>query len=198
MTFGSPMYTAREESEQARPNIIFSNPSSFDITVQIMVTDNTAAGVNNTECTTDSPDNDYTMGLYDVTFNTMMVESFLEIPVCNDIVLEVNETFRLMIVSNSLHPNVTIGDPSKVEVTIIDNDRKLNQRSYVSLVGLILVAITVNFSQSTFQANESNGTLNGRAYVIAMLSNPSYTTTTVQVQSSNISASKSHNHTHIS
>ena len=131
VTFGSPMYTAREESEQARPNIIFSNPSSFDITVQIMVTDNTAAGVNNTECTTSSPNNDYTMGLYDVTFNTMMIEYFLEIPVCNDIVLEENETFRLMIISDSLHPNVTIGDPSQVQVTIIDNDRKLNQRLYL-------------------------------------------------------------------
>ena len=125
------MYITREESEQARPNLIFSNPSSFDITVQVMITDNTATGVNNTDCTANSPDNDYTMGLYNVTFNTMMTESFINISVCNDIVLEEDETFRLMIVSNSLHPNVTSDNPSQVEVTIIDNDRKLNQRLYL-------------------------------------------------------------------
>ena len=131
MTFGSPMYRTREESEQARCNLTFSNPSSFDITVQVMITDMSAAGVNNTECTANSPDNDYTMGLYSVTFNTMMTESFINISVCNDIVLEEDETFRLMIVSNSLHPNVTSDNPSQVEVTIIDNDRKLNQRLYL-------------------------------------------------------------------
>ena len=125
--FGTSAYPAREESELARPDLIFSNPSSFDITVQVMVTDVTAAGVNNTDCATLRPDNDYTMGLYNVTFNTMMTESFINIPICNDIVLEENETFRLMIVSDSLHDNVTSDNPSQVEVTIIDNDRKLKQ-----------------------------------------------------------------------
>ena len=43
-----------------------------------------------------------------------------------------------------------------------------------------------------FQANESNGTLNGTAEVIAILSNPSYTNTTVQVMSDDITASKLH------
>ena len=131
MSFGNPMYITREEYEQARLNMIFSNPSSFDITIQVMATDNTAAGVNNTECATLSPNNDYTMGLYNVTFNTSMTESFINISVCNDIVLEENETFSLMIVSNSLHANVTSGNPSQVEVTIMDNDRKLKQRLYL-------------------------------------------------------------------
>ena len=131
MSFGNPMYITREEYEQARLNMIFSNPSSFDITIQVMATDNTAAGVNNTECATLNPDNDYTMGLYNVTFNTSMTESFINISVCNDIVLEEDETFSLMIVSNSLHANVTSGNPSQVEVTIMDNDRKLKQRLYL-------------------------------------------------------------------
>ena len=48
-----------------------------------------------------------------------------------------------------------------------------------------------------FQANESNGTLNGRAEVLAILSNPSYTNTTVQVSSNDITASKSHTYARI-
>ena len=58
---------------------------------------------------------------------------------------------------------------------------------------LIFVAITITFTQSIFHANESNGTLNGRAEVMAILSNPSYTNTTVQVQSNDLTASKPRN-----
>ena len=49
-----------------------------------------------------------------------------------------------------------------------------------------------------YDANESNGTLNGRAEILANLSNPSSTNITVLVESNDISASKSHTHfTHI-
>ena len=113
-----------EETELASPILIFSNPSSFDITVQVMITDITATGVNNTDCVTLSHSNDYTMGLYNVTFTTMMTESVMSISICNDIVLEDNETFQLVIVSDSLHENVTSGSPNQTVITIIDNDRK--------------------------------------------------------------------------
>ena len=127
MSFDNSAYTTSEQLEQDRPNLVFSNPSSFDITVQVMTSDITATGVNDTECVDLSPDNDYTMGIYDVTFTTMMIMSSISIPVCNDIVLEENEMFRLTIVSDSLHVNVTIGAISQAEVAIMDNDRKLMQ-----------------------------------------------------------------------
>jgi len=47
-----------------------------------------------------------------------------------------------------------------------------------------------------YDANESNGTLNGRAEILANLSNPSSTNITVLVESNDISASKSHTHTY--
>ena len=97
----------------------------------MIATDITATGVNNTVCDNLSPDNDYTMGLYDVTFPTMMTMSSISIPVCNDIVLEENEMFRLTIVSDSLHVNVTVGTLSQAEVTIVDDDRKLMQPLYL-------------------------------------------------------------------
>ena len=134
VSFEDPSYTATEESEQGRSNLVFSNPSSFDITVQIMVTDTTAAGVNNTECDILGHSNDYTMGLYNVTFTAMNNKSFIDVPVCNDIVLEHNETFHLAIVSETLHVNVTTGNPDQASVIIIDNDRKFKQGSHIWLL----------------------------------------------------------------
>ena len=134
MSFGGSSYTTGEESEQGRSNLIFSNPSSFDISIQVMISDDTAVGVNNTECDTHSHSNDYTMGLYNVTITAMETESFINIPVCNDIVLEYNETFHLTIVSETLHVNVTSGNLDQASVTIIDNDRKFKQSLYIWLL----------------------------------------------------------------
>lgn len=135
------MYTFSEESEEARPNLRFSNPSSFDITIQVMITDGTAAGVNTTNCDARNPNNDYTMGLYDVTFSAMTTVSPISISVCNDIVLEDNEVFHLMIVSDSLHDNVTNGNPSQASATIIDNDRKFKQLKIASSVCMVTVIL---------------------------------------------------------
>ena len=130
--FSQQMFMYKEESEQARPSLIFSNPSSFNITIQVMVTDNTAVGVNNGGCIDVSSENDYEMGLYNVTFKAMVTESVIDIAICNDIVLEDNETFSLSIISNSLHDNVTSDSPNQATVTIIDNDRKSIQLSIYS------------------------------------------------------------------
>ena len=133
--FGDPSYTAREESGQARSNLVFSNPSSFDITIQVIVTDDTAAGVNNnTKCDALSHSNDYTMGLYSVTFTAMKTESFINVSICNDIVLEYDETFHLAIVSETLHVNVTTGDLDQASVIITDNDRKFKQGYYPAVI----------------------------------------------------------------
>ena len=134
MNFGGSLYTAREESEQGRSNLIFSNPSSFDIIIQVMITDDTAVGVNNTECDILGHSNDYTMGLYNVTITAMETESFINIPVCNDIVLEHDEAFHLAIVSETLHVNVTSGNLDQASLSIIDNDRKFKQFLHIWLL----------------------------------------------------------------
>ena len=134
MNFGGSSYTAREESEQGRSNVIFSNPSSFDIIIQVMITDDTAVGVNNTDCDTLSHSNDYTMGLYNVTITAMETESFINIPVCNDILLEYDEAFHLAIVSETLHVNVTSGNLDQASLSIIDNDRKFKQFLHIWLL----------------------------------------------------------------
>ena len=136
MSFGGSSYTTEEESEQGHSNLIFSNPSSFDISIQVMMTDDTAVGVNNTthNCDIHSHSNDYIMGLYNVTFTAMQTESFINIPVCNDIVLEHDEAFHLAIVSETLHVNVTSGNLDQASLSIIDNDRKFKQFLHIWLL----------------------------------------------------------------
>ena len=118
------MYDVMEGNGIIRPELIFSNPSSFDITVQVMATDNTAAGVNNTECATLSPNNDYTLGLYNVTFPANVTTRSVDIPVCDDRVFEGDESFSVSIISNSSPDNVNSGSLSQATVIIIDDDCK--------------------------------------------------------------------------
>jgi len=53
-----------------------------------------------------------------------MIMQFVNITICDDNVLEEDETFSLTIVSNSNPDNVTNGSLDNVTVTIVDNDRK--------------------------------------------------------------------------
>ena len=119
------MYDVMEGNGVVRPELIFSNPSSFDITVQVMVTDISAAGVNSTECVPLNPDNDYTMGLYNITFPVNVTTRLVDIPVCDDRVFEGDERFSILIVSNSSPDNVISGSLDQATVIILDDDCKL-------------------------------------------------------------------------
>ena len=108
----------------AQVELMLSNPSSFEIIVRLMTNDGTATSVNNSECVMADSDNDYLYGLYIGTFPADETSTYVDIPICNDIVLEGDETFSISIVSSS-HPNVVKnGSPDHVNITIIDNDGK--------------------------------------------------------------------------
>ena len=68
---------------------------------------------------------DYVSGPYTVTFPAGMTEVSFSVGITDDNILESNERFQLSINSSSLPNRVTIGNPSEVTVTIVDNDRKL-------------------------------------------------------------------------
>ena len=70
-------------------------------------------------------DDDYISGPYNVTFPAGMTEVSLNVTVMDDNVLESNERFQLSINSSSLPNRVSVDNPSVVDVTIVDNDRKL-------------------------------------------------------------------------
>ena len=124
VSFSQTMYNVVENNGSVQPVLIFSNPSSFDITVQVVTNDISAVGVNTTNCSTISGDNDYTMGLYNVTFPANVTTRTFDIPICDDMVLEDYESFSISIVSNSLPDNVTIGSFGQATIMIIEDDSK--------------------------------------------------------------------------
>ena len=125
VNFSQAIYVVVENNGSVQAELVFSNPASFDITVQVIVSDVSAVGVNNTECTTVNSENDYTMGLYNVTFPANVTVGVIDIPVCDDIVLEEDESFNISVVSQSLADNVTVGSVNQATVVIVDYDRKL-------------------------------------------------------------------------
>ena len=124
MNFSQPSFSFGERGEIAEPVIMFSNPSSFSISVHVETNDITATGVNTSKCLLFKSKNDYRAGVYTVTIPVNITLQRMNISVCNDIVLEVDEQFSVTILSNSHPDNVTIGNPSQAIVTIEDNNRK--------------------------------------------------------------------------
>ena len=67
---------------------------------------------------------DYDSGPYSVTFVTEETSASFDVPITDDDILENDENFKLSINSTSLPKDVTVGDPSDISVTILDNDGK--------------------------------------------------------------------------
>ncbi|XP_065918913.1 sodium/calcium exchanger Calx-like [Dysidea avara] len=126
--FSKQKYTYKEgnKGSEISVNLIFNNPSSSDIILQVQNSDFTATG-----------DVDYTSGPYIVTFPAGMITASFNIPILDDNVLENDEQFQLSIIFNSLPDRVTISDPSQTTVTIRDDDD-----------------ITVTFKQSMYYVDE--------------------------------------------
>ena len=127
VSFGQAQYSLGEGmddvgSGNALVQLMFSNPSSFDIIIFVISNDITATGVNGSQCLETGGTSDYQSGIYTVMFPANATLQVVDIPICDDSVLEENETFGLTIFSNSHPDNVTNGSPDHVSVTIIDND----------------------------------------------------------------------------
>ena len=67
---------------------------------------------------------DYNSGPYTVQFDARVTRVPFNVSINNDDILEGNETFNLMINTQSLPSGVTVGDHSQTKVTIQANDRK--------------------------------------------------------------------------
>jgi len=112
------------DNNSTQVELIFSNPSSFEIIVFVMPNDITAMGLNSNQCLMTSGVSDYLYGVYAVTFPANVTLQTVDIPICDDRVLEQDELFSLSIVSNSHSGNVTNGSPDQVNIIIVDNDSK--------------------------------------------------------------------------
>ncbi|XP_065910088.1 uncharacterized protein [Dysidea avara] len=141
--------------------LMLSNPSSFDIIVVVASSNITAIGLNSSK---HMKSNMY--GVYNVTFLSNVTSQFVDIPICDDSVLEEDETFSLTIVSNSHPDNVTNGSPDNVIVTTDP--------------------ITVHFMKSVYLMD-----INRKSVQLALdLSNPSSVDIIIQVKIMDINATE--------
>ena len=67
---------------------------------------------------------DYGSGTYQVTFTAGTTEALFNVSLTDDNIFERNENFMITIDTFSLPSNVTVGDPNRVTVIIVDNDGK--------------------------------------------------------------------------
>ena len=65
---------------------------------------------------------DYRSGPYEVTFAAGTTEASFNVSLTDDNIFESNENFMITIDPSSLPSDVTVGDPRRVTVIIMDND----------------------------------------------------------------------------
>ena len=70
-------------------------------------------------------DDDFNSGTITVKIEAGVTSTSVNITVQDDQVLEINEEFELIIVSDSLPDTLISGSPNVALITIVDNDRKL-------------------------------------------------------------------------
>ena len=67
---------------------------------------------------------DYGSGSYEVTFTAGTTEASFNVSLTDDNIFESNENFMITIDPSSLPNNVTVGEPRRVTVIVVDNDGK--------------------------------------------------------------------------
>lgn len=72
----------------------------------------------------DGTEIDYTPGPYSLTIPAGLTNASYDVVISNDILLEDNETFYLVISPSSLPSGVTVGDINQATVIIINDDSK--------------------------------------------------------------------------
>jgi len=125
VNFSQLQYRVAEDSGNVQIELLFSNPSSFDIVVHVMWDDITATGLNSSECVESDGTRDYLYGVSNVTFPADTIMQFVDITICDDNVLEEDEAFNLTIISNYNPDNIINGSPDNVTIVIVDDDCKL-------------------------------------------------------------------------
>jgi len=104
-----------EDNGVTQVRLILSNPSSFDISV-LVIYNIIAMGLNNSKHL--ESNNNHLNGVHNLTFPANATLQTIDIPICNDSVLEEDKTLSLIIGSNSHSDNVTNGSPDHIIVTI--------------------------------------------------------------------------------
>ena len=131
--FNQSVYNVDEDAGPAQPVLVLTNPSSSDITVQVITEDGSATGeycsIASTNCCSvitnvTGGGVDYTSRPYNVTFPAGVTMVTFDVPINDDNKVEGNEIFNLTLDLSSLPSVVTTGIPLQATVTIADDDCK--------------------------------------------------------------------------
>ena len=128
INFSQSTYSVNENDVSVQPELILSNPSVFDIILEIMDISIDLIGIINTYRSIDllttqlilfSLD-EYISGPYEAIFLSGSIRYVVNITIVDDNLLEPAESFNLTI--DSLSGDATIGDLDHTVISIIDND----------------------------------------------------------------------------
>ena len=131
VSFNQPSYSHIEGAGPVQPILVLSNPSSTEITVEVMNTNVSASG--GSECihmlsyvVLTGGGVDYDSGPYTVTFPAGVTIVSFDVPINDDNILEDNENFNLYIanIATLFISRVFSGDLNQSTVTIMDTDSK--------------------------------------------------------------------------
>jgi len=131
VNFSQSLYATIENSTTVQPMLLLTNPSSTNIRVEVVSTNDTALGkhtctyasiiiVFHAICLGRGIDYDSRLISLEIPAGTTSLNFSVEI--VDDNVLEDFETFNLTINSFSLPANVSVTTPNRTVVLIIDND----------------------------------------------------------------------------
>ena len=124
MDFEQSTYNANELDGSVQPVIVFSNPLSFDVTVQVLGEYQCCRPIYELfliKTYTGSGEN-YTSEQYNVLMPAGLTRASIYVPITNDDSLDFNKNFDLIINQSSLPFNVNAGSIYQTTVTIVDDD----------------------------------------------------------------------------
>ena len=132
VSFSQTFYSVSEDTGAVQPVLVLSNPSSTDITVEVMDANISAFGMFEGMHTYDfmlshtGGGVDYDSGPYTVTFPAGQTRASFDVPINDDNILEDDESFHLSIVNITTLFISRISASGRTQTTIIimDNDSK--------------------------------------------------------------------------
>ena len=133
VNFEQITYNIAEANGLVNPVLVLSNPSSTNITVEILSTEGSATGKYSVYilfslrfkiCFNHIGGADFSSGPYIVIFLPGMTRTQFDVLIMDDNILEYDETFELRINASSLPNRVSVGSVQQATVNISDEDSK--------------------------------------------------------------------------
>ena len=134
LRFNQATYGINENDGPFQPVLVLSNPSSTDITIQVV--DSEVSARSNL-----IGGGDYTPGTYIVMIPAGHTSASFDISITDDNVVENDEVFSLAIMPESLPYLVSRGNPSVAMVTIVSDDGKSSVLVKMRVTSFLIISM---------------------------------------------------------